>query len=77
DPREDEIVCTIEDDGTGVPPEKRDRIFDRGYTTDTVRGSGLGLFLVNTLIETYGGTIEVGDSDLGGATFEVHLDRIR
>ncbi len=72
---DDEVVCYVEDDGVGIPDEQKGKIFDRGYTSDSTRGTGLGLFLVKMLLETYGGSIEVKDSELGGTMFEVHLKK--
>ncbi len=51
------------------------RVLDKGYTTDEERGSGLGMFLVKTLLEFTEGSIEVKDSELGGARFDVHLEK--
>ncbi|KXB06238.1 hypothetical protein AKJ52_02420 [candidate division MSBL1 archaeon SCGC-AAA382C18] len=48
-----EVVCFIEDDGKGIPEGDKEKIFDRGFTTDEERGSGLGMFLVKTLLEIY------------------------
>ena len=72
---EEEIVCIIEDDGKGIPDEDKDKIFEKGYTTDKERGTGLGLFLVKTLLDIYEGSIEVKDSDLGGTRFDVRLKK--
>jgi len=72
---EDEVNCKIEDNGKGIPDGKKDRIFDRGYTTDEERGLGLGMFLVEVLLETYAGSVEVKDSELGGARFDVYLQK--
>ncbi|MFO8050358.1 MAG: PAS domain S-box protein [Thermoplasmatota archaeon] len=74
--KDDEVVCSIEDDGKGIPDDKKDIIFEKGYTTDEERGTGLGLFLVKNLLESYGGSIEVGDSDMGGARFDVKLKKV-
>lgn len=71
----DEAICRIEDDGKGIPDDKKQKIFKKGYTTDTAGGSGLGMFLVKTLIESYGGSIEVKDSELGGARFDIYLNK--
>lgn len=68
---EDEVRCIIEDDGKGIPDEEKDRIFNKGYTAGEEGGTGLGMFLVETLLETYKGSIEVSDSELGGARFDV------
>ncbi|MBS3816842.1 MAG: HAMP domain-containing histidine kinase [Candidatus Thermoplasmatota archaeon] len=74
---EDVMVCTVEDDGKGIPDDKKETIFEKGYTTDEERGTGLGLFLVKNLLESYDGEIEAKDSYMGGARFEIHLERIQ
>ncbi len=74
--KDDEVVCSIEDDGKGIPDDKKEIIFEKGYTTDEDRGTGLGLFLVKNLLESYGGEIEVKDSDMGGARFDVRLKKL-
>lgn len=53
--------------------EDLEELIEKGYTTDTDRGTGLGMFLVKMLLEIYGGGIEVIDSDLDGARFDVVL----
>ncbi len=72
---DEKIICSIEDDGKGIPDEKKEEIFDRGYTTDEERGTGLGLFLLRDLVETYGGKVEVQDSELDGARFDIYLKK--
>ncbi len=72
---EEETICVVEDDGEGIPDEEKSKIFEKGYTTDAGGGTGLGLFLVKMLLETYGGSIEVKDSELGGARFDVHMKK--
>ncbi len=72
---DDGMVCRIEDDGKGIPDSKKGRIFNKGYTTDSGKGSGLGLFLAEKVIEKYGGSIEIRDSEMGGARFDVRLMR--
>jgi two-component system, OmpR family, sensor histidine kinase PrrB len=69
------VALTVEDDGPGVPEGERERIFERFArgTTATAQGSGLGLALVRQQAALHGGTVEVGDSELGGARFEVAL----
>ncbi len=73
--RSNEIICTIEDDGKGIPDDKKEKIFERGYTTDREGGSGLGLYLVKILLDNYEGKIMAKDSELGGARFDVHLKK--
>lgn len=69
-------VCGVEDDGAGVPPEERLRIFERFVRLDEARtrddgGSGLGLAVVGEIVAGHRGSIRVLDSELGGARFEV------
>ncbi len=71
----EKVQCIIEDDGKGIPDEEKEKIWDRGYTTDEDGGTGLGMFLVKTLVNTYGGSIELEDSDLGGAKFVIKFEK--
>ena len=75
DERDDEVVVGVEDDGIGVPDEKKDRIVERGYSGAGSGGSGLGTHLAQQLSETYGGSLAVEDSALGGARFAVTLQK--
>ena len=59
----------IEDDGRGIPVEKRDSVFEEGYTDDG--GTGLGLSIVRTVLEAHGWSVSLTDSERGGARFEV------
>jgi len=75
DPRLCEIW--VEDDGMGIPPAERTRIFDRGARLDTGKpGTGLGLAIVRDVVEIYGGTVELDESeDLGGLLVKLRLPR--
>ncbi|WP_435179985.1 ATP-binding protein [Halorussus sp. AFM4] len=59
----------VADDGTGIPEEEREKVFESGYTTGD-NGMGLGLTFVTQLANAYGWTCAVTDSDEGGARFE-------
>ena len=64
------------DHGEGVPPQIRDKIFQRFWRADTSRtretgGSGLGLSIVASIVEALHGSIEVTETPGGGATFRV------
>jgi signal transduction histidine kinase len=64
------VLFCIDDDGPGVPREIRSKIFEPFYTTKPVgKGTGLGLAVTHTVADEHGGTIEVSDSDMGGASF--------
>ncbi|MFF0557637.1 sensor histidine kinase [Streptomyces sp. NPDC004266] len=81
------VVLGVEDDGPGVPPADRERVFERFVRLDEARsrrpgdgdgaddagGSGLGLAIVAELVAAHGGTATVTDGRLGGARFEVTL----
>jgi len=61
----------VADDGTGIPPEEREAIFDPGYTTASSRGGmGLGLTFVKEMADVYEWTCSVTESADGGARFE-------
>ncbi len=67
------VTLTVEDDGPGVPPDLRRRIFEP-YVTTKAAGTGIGLPLVHTFAEMHGGGVAVDDSpELGGARFTVRL----
>jgi two-component system sensor histidine kinase PhoQ len=58
----------VEDDGAGIPTADRERILERGARADEqVEGQGLGLAMVREIVDLYDGTLEIGDSPLGGA----------
>lgn len=74
--KEGEIVVQVEDSGTGIPEEKRERIFEANYTTKNQSGSyglGLGLSISKDIVEKHNGTVIAGESPLGGARFVVSL----
>jgi len=62
----------VDDDGPGVAPEDRERIF-QAYYSSKAGGTGLGLALVKQVIVAHGGTIACVDSPIGGARFEATL----
>jgi signal transduction histidine kinase len=75
---ENRVVLRVDDDGPGIDPGDRDRIFERFVRLDHARvrddgGAGLGLAVVATVVAAAGGSVTVAESDLGGARFEVSL----
>lgn len=72
----DWLILTVDDSGPGIPPDERDRIFDRFARLDRSRGrtgSGLGLALARAVARLQGGDLSVEDSPLGGARFVFRL----
>ncbi len=65
----------IEDDGMGIPPQERERLFDRGARLDTGKpGTGLGLAIVRDVAEIYDGSVSLDESeDLGGLLVHLRL----
>jgi len=65
---------TVEDDGPGLPEDRREEVLKRGARLDeSAPGSGLGLSIVDELARAYGGRVELGRSALGGLKVEVRL----
>jgi signal transduction histidine kinase len=74
---DDEVVLAIADHGPGISDELRERIFDKFVRGrgDAVSGTGLGLYIVQRVVQAHGGTISVVDRPGAGACFEVRLPR--
>lgn len=72
---EGRVVVTVEDDGPGVPPDQRERIFEPFHTAGKGQsGTGLGLAIVHGVAEEHGASIEVGASQaLGGSRMDLIL----
>lgn len=65
---------TIEDDGPGLPPDRRGEVLKRGARLDeSAPGSGLGLAIVDELARAYGGSLSLAESSLGGLKVELTL----
>ncbi len=77
-PGDDHVACTVSDEGLGIPEGALDSVFQRFKRVDRpdraqIRGTGLGLYFVQRVVEAFGGTIEVR-SELGaGSEFTVTL----
>jgi two-component system NtrC family sensor kinase len=74
----DAVELTVSDTGPGIPPELRERIFDRFFTTKPVgAGTGLGLAICRDIVSAHGGSIKAEVAPEGGAAFRVRLPLAR
>lgn len=73
-------VVYVADDGVGVPPEDRERIFDRFYRADNApkqsSGTGIGLAIVREIASVHHASVKCTGNDAGGSTFVVTLDAV-
>lgn len=77
---ESSVIISISDNGIGMEKEEMDRIFDRFYKVDTARarnveGSGLGLSIVQKIVELHNGTVSVYSTKGEGTTVRVELPK--
>jgi two-component system, OmpR family, sensor kinase len=76
DSRQQRASIAVIDHGEGIPPQIREKIFQRFWRADTSRtretgGSGLGLAIVASIVASHNGSVEVEETPGGGATFRV------
>jgi two-component system sensor histidine kinase SenX3 len=75
---DDQIEISVADQGIGIAPEDKDRIFERFYRADPARsratgGTGLGLAIVKHIVGNHGGRVSVWSDEGAGSTFTLHL----
>ncbi len=78
EPETSAAVMEVVDHGEGIPPQIREKIFQRFWRADSSRardtgGTGLGLAIVSAIVAAHKGTVEVDETPGGGATFRVRL----
>ena len=70
--RGNRVSMAVEDSGPGIPADYRAKLFDRFHrATEQGGGAGLGLAIANSIVRSTGGHWRIGESQLGGALFEV------
>lgn len=74
----DSAIIAVIDHGEGIPPQIREKIFERFWRADSSRnrdtgGSGLGLAIVASIVASHKGSVDVVETPGGGATFRVRL----
>ncbi|MEY7849208.1 ATP-binding protein [Natrarchaeobius sp. A-rgal3] len=70
---DDRVAVRIADNGPGIPDSRKSTIFGRGEKGLASAGSGIGLYLVQTLVDRYDGTVWVEDREPDGSVFVVEL----
>jgi signal transduction histidine kinase len=78
---DDVVELAVTDDGAGIAPDDRARVFDRFVRLDDARarddgGSGLGLAIVRKIVDACGGSVVIDEGPSGGARFTVRLPRV-
>jgi signal transduction histidine kinase len=65
------VLMTVDDEGKGIPPEIRQRVFTKFWKHGERGGSGLGMYLVNGLVRAHGGVLVIEDAPRGGARISI------
>lgn len=73
--RDEYVVVRVDDNGPGVSDGPKQEIFEEGEQGLDSEGTGLGLYLVRTLVDRYGGDMWIEDTEPMGAVFAVELPR--
>jgi signal transduction histidine kinase len=73
-----DLVIEVEDEGPGIPPDALERVFDRFARADSARsraqgGAGLGLAIVDAIVQAHGGSCAAANSAGGGAVFSLRF----
>ena len=69
----DAAVVHVSDNGPGIPEPEREACFEPGQQDESSVGQGLGLYLVRTLVDRYGGEVRIDDNEPRGTTVTVEL----
>lgn len=72
----DSITITISDNGIGMDQATRENIFTLFFSSKGHRGTGLGLFIANQIVEKHGGYVEVESTPGKGSSFKISIPRI-
>lgn len=72
---DDTATVTIADNGPGIPDRIRDTVYEMGVTGDHAKHTGLGLYLVKSLMDAYDGTVEITANEPRGTKIELEFQR--
>jgi signal transduction histidine kinase len=81
-PEDDAVVIAVSDTGIGIPAEEQERLFSRFFRStlavaEEIQGTGLGLTLVQSVVDRHGGTVEIDSVEGEGTTVTVRLPQAR
>lgn len=71
--RDDTVVVRVADNGSGIPDDQKEELFGKGNMGPESPGTGIGLYLVHTLVEQYNGQVWIKDNEPTGAVFVVEM----
>lgn len=74
--RDDVVAVRIADNGPGIPDDKKEIVFGKGERGLGSPGTGIGLYLADSIVSQYGGEIRVEDNEPTGSVFVVELQRL-
>ncbi len=75
EPEKNGVLLTVRDTGIGISELQKKKIFDKFYTSDTKTGSGIGLNMAKTVIESFGGKIAIESEEGLGSKFYIYLPK--
>jgi signal transduction histidine kinase len=75
--KSDTVEFQVVDEGVGIPPAERERIFRKFYSGEQRGGTGLGLFIAQGLVSAMGGRIRVESAEGEGSRFAFELPAAR
>jgi signal transduction histidine kinase len=67
----DGVLLHVDDEGDGISPDIRSRVFTKFWKHGTRGGSGLGMYIVHGLVAAHGGSVEIDDAPGGGARVSI------
>jgi len=73
---ENDIIFEVDDNGIGMDKETQEKLFTLFFSSKGHRGTGLGLFVANQIIEQHGGSIEVDSEPGKGSRFRIKLPKV-
>lgn len=73
--KDETVAVIVADNGPGIPHDEREAVLGRTDQGIEHPVAGLGLYLVDTLVTQYGGTVRISDADTGGAAIEIELQK--